>query len=125
MYKCKYCDRKFEKKKSLTNHTRWHKLKRYEEFQNRCKKNISKINLGNNNGNWKGNKVGYVSLHQWVSGKKTKPKLCKFCKKKPPIDLASKSHKYLRDVNDWVWLCRGCHMKYDYKKGFRRYKTIK
>jgi len=45
--------------------------------------------------------------------KLTKPKLCQDCKKKPPYDLANISQEYKRDLSDWEWLCRKCHMKKD------------
>ncbi len=27
-----------------------------------------------------------------------------------PLDLSNKSGKYKRDLIDWEWLCRRCHM---------------
>jgi hypothetical protein len=68
---------------------------------------------GNHNGMWKGNDVGVVAVHDWVRRRKLKPKLCEHCKKKPPCDLANISQKYKRDINDFKWLCRRCHMKSD------------
>jgi len=71
------------------------------------------------NHRWKGNKVGYISLHEWIESRKPKPEFCERCKKKKPYDLANISGKYKRDINDFEWLCRGCHMKEDgrLKKG--------
>lgn len=31
----------------------------------------------------------------------------------PPLDVANISGKYQRDINDFEWLCRKCHMKKD------------
>ena len=63
--------------------------------------------------NWKGDNVGYNSLHEWIRNRKQKPEFCEYCAKKQPTDLANISQKYKRDVNDFEWLCRKCHMKKD------------
>ncbi len=68
--------------------------------------------LGNKNPMWK-NKVGYSPLHQWVKRHKLKPEFCECCIAVPPRDLANISQKYKRDIDDFEWLCRKCHMKKD------------
>ena len=68
---------------------------------------------GKDNPCWKGNNVGYEALHEWIKKRKPKPKLCERCKKRPPYDLANISGEYRRDVNDFEWICRKCHMKDD------------
>lgn len=65
------------------------------------------------NPNWKGINVGYVALHDWIKRRKYKPLLCQDCREKKKLDLANISGKYLRDVNDFEWLCRKCHMEKD------------
>lgn len=62
---------------------------------------------------WKGNKVKKGALHRWIEVRKPKPELCERCKKVPPLDLSNISGEYFRDINDFEWLCRSCHMKYD------------
>ena len=66
-----------------------------------------------NNPQWKGDNVGYDSLHRWIERHKPKPKICEICKTKKPYDLANISGEYKRDINDFQWLCRTCHMKSD------------
>lgn len=66
-----------------------------------------------NNPNWKGNDVGYTALHAWIKRRFKKSELCNKCRGNIPMDLANISGKYLRDVNDWEWLCRRCHMMSD------------
>lgn len=66
-----------------------------------------------NNPNWKGEKVGYRGIHQWVKKYLHKPELCQMCNRVPSYDLANISGKYKRDLNDWQWLCRSCHMNLD------------
>ena len=71
------------------------------------------VNVGENNGMWVGDKVSYGALHTWIRNRKTKPKLCQHCFEKPAYDLANISQEYKRDLNDYEWLCRSCHMKKD------------
>ena len=70
--------------------------------------------IGKNNPNWKGDSVGYNALHDWVRNRLSpKPYLCTRCKKRPTIDLANISQEYKRDLDDWEWVCRRCHMILD------------
>lgn len=62
---------------------------------------------------WKGEQVSYKGLHQWVLRWKKKPENCEDCHQKKPLDAANKSGKYLRDLDDWTYLCRVCHRKHD------------
>lgn len=64
-------------------------------------------------GNWKGDDVGLYALHVWVKRRKPKPQLCECCYEVPPYDLANISGDYRRDVDDFEWICRHCHMKKD------------
>lgn len=63
--------------------------------------------------NWRGNKVSYTGLHQWVRRTLEKPETCDDCKLNEPVEVANISHKYLRDLSDWLWLCRTCHVERD------------
>ena len=65
-----------------------------------------------NNPLWKGDKVSLRGLHIWVHTRLPKPKYCQGCNKVPPYDLANKG-TYNRDLNNWEWLCRRCHMEKD------------
>lgn len=71
------------------------------------------INLAEKNGMWKGDNAGLDAIHVWIRTRKPKPKLCVDCRKKPPIDLANISQRYKRELSDWEWLCRKCHMSKD------------
>ncbi len=76
--------------------------------------------LKDKNSNWKGNRVSYNALHQFIARYKPKPKLCEFCGKEKKLELASIDGKYTRNVNHYKWLCRGCHTELDIKLGFRK-----
>lgn len=64
---------------------------------------------------WKGDKVGYMGLHRWVRMHLGKPSICEHCGNKDArkYEWANKSGKYLRDLTDWLRLCKPCHKKYD------------
>ena len=84
------------------------------EVKARTQRKISEGRLRGNNPNWKGDLVGYAGLHDWVKDHiGNKPLLCERCNTKRALDLANKSGTYLRDLNDWWWLCRRCHMELD------------
>lgn len=61
---------------------------------------------------WKGSKVSYGALHDYIKFHFPKPQFCEECKKEKPFDLANKGI-YNRDFENWEWLCRKCHMKKD------------
>ena len=69
---------------------------------------------GENNHNWKGNKVGYSALHDWVKLHKPKPVVCEDCHKNSPTQVANISGEYKRDLNDYRWICRECHITRDH-----------
>ena len=66
---------------------------------------------GKDHHNWKGDKVGIGALHEWVIRQLPKPDLCK-CLERPPKDL-SNNGIYDRNLDNWEWLCRSCHLKKD------------
>jgi len=63
--------------------------------------------------NWKGDVVGYNSLHKWIRRHKPKPLVCEICKENNPKQVANISGKYKRDINDYQWLCVRCHVYKD------------
>lgn len=84
-------------------------------YAKRCKTCFQKYNRGENHGMWKGDQVGFGSLHQWVSRKLGRPKYCEHCKRSDlkKYEWANKSREYKRDIYDWIRLCKKCHNKYD------------
>lgn len=73
---------------------------------------LSNLRKGKKNGMWKGDKVGYNALHGWIKNNHEKPDKCDECKKVTPYDLANKGI-YNRNISNWEWLCRKCHMTKD------------
>lgn len=79
-----------------------------------CGRTCFKVNMQNEkNVNWKGDLVGLDSLHSWIRKRLPKPAKCQNCERIPPYDLANISGKYKRELADWEWLCRKCHMLKD------------
>lgn len=72
-----------------------------------------KGSIGEKNRMWKGNSVSIGAIHSWVKQHKKRVKLCQKCHKNKVYDLANISGKYKRDINDYKWICRSCHMKED------------
>ena len=72
---------------------------------------------GEENRNWKGDKVGYQALHQWVTRVAGAPKKCENCgtTRAKKFEWANISKRYLRVLSDWVRLCTKCHIKFDKK----------
>jgi hypothetical protein len=87
--------------------------------EERVKISLSKI--GELNPQWQGDNVTYGALHDWVKWHKIKPVVCSICNKDKRLDLANISGTYKRDLDDWEYICRRCHMV----KDGRLYKLTK
>lgn len=73
-----------------------------------------KRNVGQENPMWRGSKVGYTALHNWAKRRLPKPESCQDCHTATTfLDLANISQQYKRDLSDWEYLCRSCHMAKD------------
>ena len=82
---------------------------------------------GELNPSWKGENAAYRSIHSWVVRNWGKAYLCQVCDKNNACfegyDWANLDHKYSRNRNDWMMMCRSCHLKHDYKEGLRKPKN--
>ena len=69
---------------------------------------------------WKGDKVGYFALHDWIRRRLGKPRKCEECgtENAKKFEWANISREYKRNLSDWQRLCGKCHMKYD---GYKRW----
>jgi len=78
------------------------------------RKNMSLARMGNKNPDWKGNKVKYPGVHQWLRKNKPKVDFCELCGKKTgKLDLSNISGEHTRDADNYNWYCRKCHVKRD------------
>lgn len=83
--------------------------------------------LGFKNGMWKGDDAKYSALHLWVVRCKGNPNFCEHCGKVGRkngrnwnIHWANKKHTYKRILEDFIGLCRSCHLKYDLENNLKR-----
>lgn len=53
------------------------------------------------------------SLHRYIKRRKKEPETCEICNEKKKLDLASLTHIYTRNPEDYIYLCRSCHPIYD------------
>ncbi len=67
-------------------------------------------NFGVRNGQWKGDEVSVKALHDYIKYHLAKPEKCQLCYQVKKLDLANISQNYKRDLNDWEWIYRKCHM---------------
>lgn len=74
---------------------------------------LRRIHLNEGSPTWRGDKVGRSALHGWVRRRITKPKFCVRCNMNKANDLSNNGHTYKRNLKDWEWLCRKCHVKKD------------
>jgi hypothetical protein len=85
-----------------------------KHFSKESKRKLSESLKGNHSGEkhyrWKGENVGYLSLHEWIRKHKEKETCCERCGIDKPLDISNISGEYKRDVDDYEWLCRHCHM---------------
>lgn len=91
-------------------------LRRLKEMHVRIR-SVGEAKLGPLNPNWLEN-PSVPAIHTWVRNRLPKPKFCQDCLNKPPYDLANISNEYnpktyTRDLSNWEWLCRQCHMLKD------------
>jgi hypothetical protein len=69
--------------------------------------------LNEGNPNWYGDKVGIAGVHLYIKRRYKKPSSCENCGKETEnIDLACKG-EYTRNIKDYEWICRKCHMVKD------------
>ena len=124
-YQCEVCKIKF--KVAPARHKR--ALKNPKQFTPRaCSMACSKIRLkgirrspntqftsertsGENSNKWKGDKVGYSALHDWIRRQLGTPKVCENCgsTNHKQYEWANISGEYKRDTSDWARLCKMCH----------------
>lgn len=75
-----------------------------------------------NDGNpaWKGDKVGYSGIHIWLRNNFGYLEKCERCGSTKFVEWALRNgKKYERKRENFISLCRSCHMKMDYANGTR------
>jgi len=92
-----------------------------EEIRKRIRENRKGKCIGKIHPKWKGEKVGYDALHDWIKRKKGKAKQCVHCGTKDAkrYEWSNIDHKYRRNVDDFIELCTKCHYKYHQDNNLR------
>ena len=115
--KRKYCSQQCYSRVKVKNlGLRFFGRKHTPETREKIKKGQSR---GSEHPLWKGEKIHYTTLHQWVYRNKGKPKKCEHCgttSENKRYDWANKSGKYKRDLNDFIRVCQSCHCRFFDKK---------
>lgn len=55
----------------------------------------------------------YWSIHNWVRNTYAHKDVCEHCQQKKKLDWANRTGEYTLKRDDWMSLCRSCHLKYD------------
>lgn len=113
----------YRKKQSLSKISR-----KGHAVSEETKKKLSLIHQGSKNKRWKGDKVGYVSVHFWVQRWKKGPfDVCEMCGetglKGRQIHWANIDHKYRRVLEDYIHLCTRCHGLFDREHNLRKHRN--
>lgn len=82
-------------------------------YTNQFREKLRVSKIGEKNPQWVGDRVGISGIHAWIKRRLKRPTKCTMCWNNPAHDLANISQDYKRDLSDWEWLCRKCHMLKD------------
>ena len=88
------------------------------------KKGRSSTQQNENHPQWKGDNASYYAIHIWVNNHKSKPDFCDICGENKILELSNKDHKYRRNIEDYQYLCRKCHGKFDRDNNLRKHKKV-
>jgi hypothetical protein len=77
---------------------------------------------GEQHHSWKGTDVTYGALHIWVRKNKTKIGVCSVCGQERYTEWANVGHDYSRDLDDYIEVCKSCHMRKDEHPWLNRQK---
>lgn len=118
--KYRFCSKECRNPFKAENLTRYGKKYRYKKGHKVDPKLYKKLAiLLKNEGHpkWKGEKVGYRGLHQWVRRNKGNPRQCSKCGRKSlnnrMIQWANFDGEYHRKLEDFIPLCVSCHKAHD------------
>ena len=67
--------------------------------------------------------ISMTNLHAWIKRRKEVPDKCVMCNKDTSkLQLANLSNEYYKDIRDFIWVCKRCHLLLDniYKKARRK-----
>ncbi len=71
------------------------------------------FNYGKNNPSYKDRDATYGAIHAWIRRRKPKPVRCELCGEIKDTEVVLRGEKYTRNIYDYWYLCRRCHMLID------------
>lgn len=123
---CEHCQTfSSDNSKSLSNHTRW-----CGGSMEHVRNILSESKKGSRNPQWQPTNPSSVAVHLWIRRNYKKPDKCEYCRESKRLDLANVSptynpDTYTRDIKNWHWLCRRCHMQEDGRLEIMLGRTLK
>lgn len=89
-------------------------------------KGLKGFMAGEKNPHWQKENPSYAAVHVWINKVLGKPNLCTHCGRtdRKRYEWANVSRKYLREVTDWIRLCKSCHNIFD-DTGYKSWDTRK
>lgn len=112
-YNCQRCDRQKTSSSPLCHSCAGRLAMLGKRHSIEARQKMRDAALSENNSMWKGPRAKLGAIHLWVKDRKPRPDVCERCGLDYPRDLANISQEYRRDVTDFEWLCRRCHMQSD------------
>jgi hypothetical protein len=106
--RCKKCRNEYFKKYRKEHPEKWQKFydKNKDILIEKIIKRANKVSQVRN--------YSYKYLHTIIKKKKPKSLFCVICNKFiNRLDLASINHTYTENPEDYLWVCRGCHILLD------------
>ena len=98
---------------SKEKNRRAHLGKRHSEETRRKRSEFMRGRYIGDKAPWWKSKVTYAALHYRIRKVLSRPDLCVVCNIKPSYDVANISGEYKYTLDDWMWVCRSCHMRRD------------
>jgi hypothetical protein len=80
--------------------------------------------IGDKHQSWMGAEATYNAVHRWLQNHRERTGICEHCGSQPDpyrrmttgTDFANVSGRYLRSADDYVELCRSCHITFDNRR---------
>ena len=60
--------------------------------------------------------ITYSAIHRYMRENYEAPRNCQICHERKEVELANITGIYSRDIKDYMWLCKQCHISFDSKK---------